>query len=261
MQELDSLIGLDGVKQEIKTLINFIKVQKAREASGLKSSSISYHIVFTGNPGTGKTTVARIVAKVYKALGILAQGQLVETDRSGLIAEYVGQTAIKVNKIVDSAINGVLFIDEAYSITGETQNDYGKEAIATLIKRMEDDRDKLIVVVAGYPNEMNTFIETNPGLKSRFNRYVEFVDYSPQELFDIYQSQCSRLDYKLTDDAKSILKTVFEEAYNDRDKSFGNGRFVRNIFEKSLERQANRIASVASLDKETLTTITADDIP
>ncbi|MBK9382229.1 MAG: AAA family ATPase [Chitinophagaceae bacterium] len=261
MKELDSLIGLDGVKQEIKTLINFIKVQKAREASGLKSSSISYHIVFTGNPGTGKTTVARIVAKIYKALGILTQGQLVETDRSGLIAEYVGQTAIKVNKTVDSAINGVLFIDEAYSIAGETQNDFGKEAIATLIKRMEDDRDKLIVVVAGYTNEMNTFIETNPGFKSRFNRYVEFVDYSPQELFDIFQSQCLRLDYKLTDDAKLKLKTVFDEAYSDRDKSFGNGRFVRNIFEKSLERQANRIASVASLDKETLTTITGDDIP
>lgn len=261
LKELDSLIGLDGVKQEIKTLINFIKVQKAREASGLKSSSVSYHIVFTGNPGTGKTTVARIVAKIYKALGILTQGQLVETDRSGLIAEYVGQTAVKVNKTVDSAINGVLFIDEAYSIAGETQNDFGKEAIATLIKRMEDDRDKLIVVVAGYTNEMNTFIETNPGFKSRFNRYVEFADYSPQELFDIYQTQCSKLDYKLTDDAKLKLKGVFEEAYKDRNNTFGNGRFVRNIFEKSLERQANRIASVASLDKETLTTITADDIP
>lgn len=261
MKELDSLIGLDGVKQEIKTLINFIKIQRAREASGLKSSSISYHIVFTGNPGTGKTTVARIVAKIYKALGILTQGQLVETDRSGLIAEYVGQTAVKVNKTVDSAINGILFIDEAYSIVGETQNDFGREAIATLIKRMEDDREKLIVVVAGYTNEMNKFIETNPGFKSRFNRYVEFVDYSPQELFDIYQSQCSRLDYKLTDDAKVKLKTVFDKAYNGRTKSFGNGRFVRNIFEKSLERQANRIASVASLDKETLTTIMADDIP
>lgn len=261
LEELDSLIGLDRVKQEIKTLINFIKVQKVREEKGLKSSSISYHMVFTGNPGTGKTTVARIVAKIYKALGILSEGQLVETDRSGLIAEYVGQTAIKVNKIVDSAINGVLFIDEAYSIAGDTQNDFGKEAIATLIKRMEDDRDKLIVVVAGYTNEMNTFIETNPGFKSRFNRYVEFTDYSPQELFDIYQLQCSKLDYKLTDDAKQKLKSVFEKAYYDRNNTFGNGRFVRNIFEKSLERQANRIASVNSLDKETLTTITIYDIP
>lgn len=261
LKELDSLIGLDGVKQEIKTLINFIKVQKAREVSGLKSSSVSYHIIFTGNPGTGKTTVARIVAKIYKALGILKQGQLVETDRSGLIAEYVGQTAVKVNKTVDSAINGVLFIDEAYSIAGETQNDFGKEAIATLIKRMEDDRDKLIVVVAGYTNEMNTFIETNPGFKSRFNRYVEFADYSPQELFDIYQSQCSKLDYNLTDEAKIKLKAVLEDAYNDRNKTFGNGRFVRNIFEKSLERQANRIASITSLNKDILTTITVDDIP
>ena len=260
-EELESLIGLEGVKQEIKTLINFIKVQKAREASGLKASNISYHIVFTGNPGTGKTTVARIVAKIYKALGILSQGQLVETDRSGLIAEYVGQTAVKVNKTVDSAMNGVLFIDEAYSIAGETQNDFGKEAIATLIKRMEDDRDKLIVVVAGYTNEMKTFIETNPGFKSRFNRYVEFTDYSPNELLAIYQSQCSKLEYKLTDDAKAKLATVFEQAYSSRDKSFGNGRFVRNVFEKSLERQANRIAGIGTLDKETLTTIIADDIP
>lgn len=258
---MDILIGLSGVKQEIKSLINFIKVQKARAASGLKPSSISYHIVFTGNPGTGKTTVARIAAKIYKALGIVSQGQLIETDRSGLIAEYLGQTAIKVNKVVDSAINGVLFIDEAYSIAGETQNDYGKEAVATLIKRMEDDRDKLIVIIAGYTNEMNNFIETNPGFKSRFNRYIEFVDYSPTQLFLIYESQCSKLEYKLTEDAKLGIMTVFEKAYNNRNKYFGNGRFVRNIFEKTLEKQADRIANLEFLNKKVLTTITADDIP
>lgn len=261
LEELNSLVGLDGVKQEMKTLINYLKVQQAREASGLKSSNISYHIVFTGNPGTGKTTVARILAKIYKALKVLSQGHLIETDRSGLIGEYIGQTAIKVNKTIDSAINGVLFIDEAYSIAGETLNDFGKEAVATLIKRMEDDRDKLIVVIAGYTNEMYKFIETNPGFKSRFNRYIDFDDYSPKELQLIFQNLCLKLDYKLTDEAYQKLQLLFEDAYANRDKTFGNGRFVRNIFEKSLERQANRIASVALLNKEILSTIIADDVP
>ena len=175
----------------------FRSVQKAREASGLKSSSISYHIVFTGNPGTGKTTVARIVSQIYKNLGVLTQGQLVETDRSGLVAEYVGQTAVKVNKTVDTAINGVLFIDEAYSLVGQNQDDFGKEAVATLIKRMEDDRDKLIVILAGYTQEMKGFIDTNPGFKSRFNRYIDFTDYTPDELLAIFEGQCKKLEYQI----------------------------------------------------------------
>lgn len=259
--ELNELTGLEGVKKEINTLINFIKIQHARKESGLKTSSISYHIVFTGNPGTGKTTVARIVAKIYKSLGVLTTGQLIETDRSGLIAEYVGQTAIKVNKVVDSALNGVLFIDEAYALEGGFKEDFGKEAVATLIKRMEDDRDKLIVIIAGYTKEMNEFIETNPGFKSRFNRYIEFTDFAPAELFSIYESQCTKLDYKLTGSAKTKLKSLLERSYEDRDHSFGNGRFVRNIFEKTLEKQANRIASIPQLDKEILTTVTENDIP
>ena len=261
VNELNSMIGLAEVKKEINTLINFIRIQKAREASGLKSSNISYHIVFTGNPGTGKTTVARIVAEIYKALGILSQGQVIETDRSGVIAEYVGQTAIKVNTLVNSAINGVLFIDEAYSIAGDGQNDFGKEAIAALIKRMEDDRDKLVVIMAGYKNEMADFIETNPGFKSRFNRYIEFADYLPNELFAIFESQCKKLEYQLTDEARLKLETIFETAYNNRDKSFGNGRYVRNVFEKVLEIQANRISKFSTLDRELLTTITLEDIP
>lgn len=260
LNELNSLIGLNAVKSEINTLINFVKVQKAREASGLKSSSLSYHIVFTGNPGTGKTTVARIVAKIYKHLGILTEGQLVETDRSGLVAEYVGQTAVKVNKTVNSALNGILFIDEAYSLVGENKDDFGKEAVATLIKRMEDDRDKLVLILAGYTNEMSDFIETNPGFKSRFNRYINFPDYTTEELFDIFESKCKSLDYHLTDTAKTKLKSVFETAYLSRDKSFGNGRLVRNVFEKSLEQQANRIAKESNLTKELLTTITDEDI-
>jgi len=260
LNELNSLIGLNEVKLEINTLINFINVQKAREQSGLKSSPLSYHIVFTGNPGTGKTTVARIVAKIYKHLGILTQGQLVETDRSGLIAEYVGQTAVKVNKTVNSALNGVLFIDEAYSLVAEMREDYGKEAVATLVKRMEDDRDKLVLILAGYTKEMTDFIDTNPGFKSRFNRYINFPDYTPRELVEIFESKCSKLEYCLTGAAKEKVKAVFEKAYSARDKSFGNGRLVRNCFEKTLEHQANRIAKERNLTKEILTTITDMDI-
>jgi SpoVK/Ycf46/Vps4 family AAA+-type ATPase/TM2 domain-containing membrane protein YozV len=260
LDELNALIGLDDVKAEIGTLVNFIKVQKAREASGLKVSSISYHIVFTGNPGTGKTTVARIVAKIYKHLGILTAGHLVETDRSGLIAEYSGQTAVKVNKTVDSALNGVLFIDEAYALVGENKDDFGKEAVATLIKRMEDNRDKLVLILAGYTKEMTVFIDTNPGFESRFNRYVNFPDYTARELFLIFESQCKKLEYTLTAEAATKLRALFENAYLVRDNSFGNGRFARNIFEKAVEAQANRISREANLTKELLTTITDADI-
>ncbi len=260
LSELNSLIGLNAVKSEINTLINFIKVQRAREESGLKSSSLSYHIVFTGNPGTGKTTVARIVSRIYKHLGILTEGQLVETDRSGLVGEYVGHTAVKVNKIVDSALNGILFVDEAYALVGQNKDDFGKEAVATLIKRMEDDRDKLVLILAGYTKEMETFIDTNPGFKSRFNRYITFPDYEPEELFAIFESNCKKLDYHITDPAKVKLKNVFEKAFSARDRSFGNGRFVRNVFEKTLEKQANRIAAVSGLTKEILTTINEEDI-
>ncbi|MCX6350969.1 MAG: AAA family ATPase [Bacteroidetes bacterium] len=261
LSELDSLTGLEAVKQEVKSLINYIKVQKEREKVGLKSSQVSYHCVFTGSPGTGKTTIARIVAKIYLHLGVLSKGHLVETDRSGLIAEYVGQTAMKVNRTVDSALNGVLFIDEAYSLVSELQGDYGKEAIATLIKRIEDDRDKLVVILAGYTDEMKTFIDTNPGFKSRFNRYIVFADYTPPEMEEIYKQSCKKLDYKLTVEAEQRLVAVLGTAYNNRDKSFGNGRFVRNTFEKTLEKQANRIAGTSEITKEILTTIIADDIP
>ncbi len=261
LNELETLIGLGGVKEEVRSLINYIKVQKEREKVGLKTSQVSYHCVFTGSPGTGKTTIARIVAKIYMHLGILKKGHLVETDRSGLVAEYTGQTAVKVSKAVNSALDGVLFIDEAYSLVGENQDDFGKEAIATLIKRMEDDRDKLIVIVAGYTDEMKTFIDTNPGFKSRFNRYIEFVDYTPSELEAIFKLMCNKLDYQLTDGAVKQLTEVLTTAFIKRDKSFGNGRFVRNTFEKTLEKQANRIASIASLTKEILTTIIEEDIP
>lgn len=260
LTEFHSLVGLDNVKEEITRLVNFIKIQQARKEKGLKPTPISYHMVFTGNPGTGKTTVARIISKLYKELGILSGGHLVETDRSGLVAEYVGQTATKVNKVVDSALNGVLFIDEAYALVSEGGNDYGKEAVATLIKRIEDDRDKLVVIFAGYADEMKTFLNTNPGFQSRINRFLDFKDFDVDELKAIFAAKCEKLDYHLTAEAEEKLHVQLAKAVSCKDKSFGNGRFVRNLFEKTLAHHANRIAAEGNLTKETLTTITADDI-
>lgn len=259
--ELDSLIGLSSVKKEVQTLTNFIKIQQKRAEQGLKSSSVSYHCVFTGNPGTGKTTVARIVADIYKNLGVLKKGHLVETDRAGLVAEYVGQTAVKTNKIIDSALDGVLFIDEAYSLVGGGESDYGKEAIATLLKRMEDDRERLVVILAGYTKDMKQFIDSNPGLQSRFNRYIEFPDYTSDELYQIFALSLKKYDYHITDDAKVALQHFFEDAVAHKDANFGNGRFVRNIFEKVLEHQANRLASESNLTTERLSEITIEDLP
>ncbi len=258
--ELKSLIGLHSVKAEIETLTNFIKIQQQREAKGLKTSSVSYHCVFTGNPGTGKTTVARIVADIYKSLGVLAQGHLVETDRSGLVAEYVGQTAVKTNKIIDSALDGVLFIDEAYSLISEGQNDYGKEAIATLLKRMEDDRSRLVVILAGYSAEMQKFIDSNPGLQSRFNRYIEFPDYSAEELYQIFERSTKNYDYTIDSETGSVLRMYLDDAVAHKDKNFGNARFVRNLFEKTIERQANRLSTEVDLTNEKLTQIIAEDL-
>jgi ATPases of the AAA+ class len=258
--DLDDLIGLDGVKTEIRTLTNYIKIQKMREAKGLKVSPVSLHCVFTGNPGTGKTTVARIVAQIYKDLGVLQKGHLVETDRSGLVAEYVGQTAAKTNKIIDSALDGVLFIDEAYSLVSGSSTDYGNEAVSTLLKRMEDDRDRLVVILAGYPEDMQRFIESNPGLQSRFNRYIEFKDYSAEELFEIFELYAGRYEYNLTQGAADLLRTAFTDAVTRRDKHFGNGRYVRNLFEKVIECQANRLSDLRDVTPETLTLINEEDI-
>lgn len=258
--ELNKLIGLASVKEEITTLMNFIRIQKLREEQGLKIPPLSYHCVFTGNPGTGKTTVARIVSQIYKEIGVLKKGHLVETDRSGLCAEYVGQTAPKTNKIIDSALDGVLFIDEAYSLVSESGNDYGKEAIATLLKRMEDDRDRLVVILAGYTNEMRKFIDSNPGLQSRFNRYIEFPDYSAEELYQIFLFNAGKYEYKLSEEAHKVLREAMETAVTGKDKNFGNGRFVRNVFEKVIERQANRLASVGGVNGEILSVIEAEDI-
>lgn len=260
MEQLSQLTGLELVKNDVATLVNFIKIQNVRASKGMKAPSLSYHCVFIGNPGTGKTTVARILASIYKELGVLKKGHLVETDRSGLVAEYVGQTAVKTNKIIDSAMDGVLFIDEAYSLVTSSSNDYGKEAIATLLKRMEDDRERLVVILAGYTQEMKEFIDSNPGLQSRFNRYIEFKDYSEEELLQIFLSNLKKYEYVITDGAIEKIKRVINKAIITKDHNFGNARWVRNLFEKTLEIQANRLAPDGNISNESLTTITEDDI-
>lgn len=262
LKELEDMIGLSGVKAEVSSVYNLVKIQKMRAAKGLNAPDISYHCVFTGNPGTGKTTVARLVAQIYKQLGILSKGHLVETDRSGLVAEYVGQTAVKTNKIIDSALDGVLFIDEAYSLVQNGgANDFGLEAIATLLKRMEDNRDRLVVILAGYSEEMKQFIDSNPGLQSRFNRYIHFEDYTADELISIFEYNLAKYDYRMTPGARLALGEKMEKAVAGKDKNFGNARFVRNFFEKTLEKQAKRLASsLSSLSENALIEITEDDI-
>ena len=260
-QELDELIGLGAVKDEVKSLANFVKLQKQRQDKGLKTPKLSYHLVFTGSPGTGKTTVARIVARIYKDLGILKKGHTVETDRSGLVANYVGQTATKTNAVVDSALNGVLFIDEAYALVPENaSNDYGQEAIATLLKRMEDDRDKLVVIIAGYTDEMKRFIDSNPGLQSRFNRYISFPDYTAGELTDIFKMYLRKNEYTLESGAEEMLRDRLTYAVDHKDRNFGNARYVRNIFEKAIQAQANRLSGKKGLSERQLTEITTDDL-
>lgn len=261
LQSLDDLIGLETVKQQVHTLIKFIQVQQEREKHNLKTTPISYHCVFSGSPGTGKTTVARILAQIYKDLGVLKKGHLIETDRAGLVGEYVGQTAVKTNKVINSALGGVLFIDEAYSLYSESAEDYGREAIATLLKRMEDERDNLVVVMAGYTEEMQQFIDINPGLRSRFNRYIDFTDYSPDELYQIFKRYINKEDFKLTTEAENAFQNLFIKAYENRDRTFGNARFVRNIFEKTIERQSLRVADIQNPNVEQLTEITENDVP
>ena len=261
-QELDDLIGLTAVKDEVKSLANFVKLQKQRQDKGLKTPKMSYHLVFTGSPGTGKTTVARIVARIYKDLGILKRGHTVETDRSGLVAEYMGQTAVKTNCLVDSALDGVLFIDEAYALVPEDGygSDYGQEAISTLLKRMEDDRDRLVVIIAGYPKEMQRFIDSNPGLQSRFNRYIEFPDYTASELVDIFKMYLKKNEYTIAPDAEETLRTKVEYVVAHKKRNFGNARYIRNLFEQSIQCQANRLSGHTGLSSKELTELTVDDI-
>ncbi len=260
-QKLDRLIGLGAIKDQIQTLTNFLKMEAEREKEGLPTTRPSLHMAFVGNPGTGKTTVARIIADIYGALGVLQKGHLVETDRSGLVAEYAGQTGPKTNAKIDEALDGVLFIDEAYTLIDESgQDQYGREAVQTLLKRMEDQRDRLIVILAGYPVEMRRMILSNPGLSSRVGTTMHFDDYPPEALCRIFQLIAEKAKYQIPTEARRRLLRGFTYLYIGRDRHFGNGRTSRNSFERSVRRLANRLATMNEISRELLTTLQAEDI-
>ena len=257
--ELNGYVGLSTIKREVNDLINLATVYALRREKGLKTADMSLHMVFSGNPGTGKTMIARLMARIYHSLNLLSKGQLVEVDRAGLVAGYVGQTAQKTAKVIESAMGGVLFIDEAYTLSsGKSENDFGQEAIDTLLKAMEDHRDDLIVIVAGYDGLMQQFIHSNPGLESRFNRFMHFEDYTPEEMLEILLMRAEKSMYTLDDEARAAARDWIAEA--SADATFGNGRGVRNLFERMLTQQANRVSALSEPTVEQLMAVTADDV-
>ena len=259
LAELDALVGLEGVKAEVRRQMNVLKVNEARRKQGLSVPTMSYHMIFTGNPGTGKTTVARLLARIYRALGVTG-GNFVETDRSGLVGQYTGETAQKTRAVIQKALGGILFIDEAYDLYHSEQDNYGKEAIATILKAMEDHRDELVVIVAGYTDEMREFLQANSGLKSRFAHTIDFADYTADELTAIFRSMAKKNQFKLAPDLDEGLAGAMAKLTRHRDRTFGNARFVRQLFEDAMGRQANRLAESGQLDAESLATLTYADL-
>lgn len=260
LDELGGLIGLQSVKHEFQEFVNLLTVQKMRQAKGLRTPAISLHVVFYGNPGTGKTTVARLLASLYRSLGLLPSGHLVETDRASLVAGYVGQTALKVNSVIEKALDGVLFIDEAYALAPHGEADFGAEAIETILKQMEDHRDNLAIIVAGYPDKMEEFLSSNPGMRSRFGRFWTFEDYTPPELYAIFDMFCAQDGYRLTEQARQKLQSQFQVAFDSRDKTFGNARLVRNLFDAAISNQANRMVKMQKPSEEVLSTLEEEDL-
>ena len=261
LAQLEQLVGLDSIKREIHTLTNYLTVQRRREQAGLPRTPLSLHMVFAGNPGTGKTTVARIVGQILGAMGILTKGHLIETDRSGLVAEYAGQTGPKTNALVDQALDGVLFVDEAYSLVAEQGDDaFGREALQTLMKRMEDERNRLVVILAGYCRPMQQLLRANPGLSSRFSRTLEFDDYDAVQLGRIFERMCDANHYRIPADVRHRLLLGLSWLYQQRDERFGNGRLVRNLFEDAIRRLANRVADISPVTRQLLTQLRPEDI-
>ena len=259
MEELDALIGLEKIKHDVRELTDFVRVQKLRKDGGLKSVPVSLHLVFTGNPGTGKTTVARIISRIYKKIGVLTGGQLVEVDRSGLVAGYVGQTAIKTSKKIEEARGGVLFIDEAYALSRKDDT-FGQEAIDTILKAMEDNREDFVVIVAGYTAPMEQFINSNPGLKSRFNKYIEFPDYTIDELMGIFDMNCKKYDYTAGEEVRTQVRAILVQRKMATLENFANAREVRNLFEEIITNQARRVAAMESPSREDMQTLLLEDL-